>query len=96
MFTVQRKERKRPCCRGEATLRSGLVEKLKYGDCIMANRGFNIQEMLASKGVPVNAPGQFEERQLLATLRIQVERAIERIKNYHIVDFVPITLCKMI
>ena len=89
----------------EITLRSGLVEKLKYGDCIMADRGFNIQEMLASKGVSVNVPpfmnesGQFEERQLLetrriATLRIHVERAIERIKNYHILDFVPITLCK--
>ena len=46
--------------------------------------------MLASKGVSVNVPpfmnesGQFEERQLLetrriATLRIHVERAIERI-----------------
>ena len=71
----------------------------------MADRGFNIQEMLASKGVSVNVPpfmnesGQFEERQLLetrriATLSIHVERAIERIKNYHILDFVPITLCK--
>ena len=66
----------------------------------MADRGFNIQEMLASKGVSVNVPpGQFEERQLLetrriATLRIHVERAIERIKNYHILDFVPTTLCK--
>ena len=71
----------------------------------MADRGFNIQEMLASKGVSVYVPpfmnesGQFEERQLLetrriATLRIHVERAIERIKNYHILDFVLITLCK--
>ena len=85
----------------EITLRSGLVEKLQYGDCIMGDRVFKIQEMLASKGVSVNVPpfmnesGQFEDRQLfetrrIATLRIHVERAIERIKNYHILDFVPI------
>ena len=71
----------------------------------MADRGFNIQEMLASKGVRVNVPpfmnqsGQFSEQEMLATrriasLRIHVERAIERIKNYHILDFIPTTLCK--
>ena len=86
----------------EITLTSGLVEKLQYGDCIMGDRGFKIQEMLTSKGVSVNVPpfmnesGHFEDRQLLetrriATLRIHVEKAIERIKNYHILDFVPIT-----
>ena len=90
----------------ELTQKSDLVDKLQHGDCIMADRGFNIQEMLASKGVKVNVPpfmnptGQFEENELLetrriATLRIHVERAMGRIKNYHILDFVPITLCKM-
>ena len=60
--------------------------------------------MLASKGVKVNGPpfmnqsGQFTEQEMLATrriatLRIHVERAIERIKNYnHILDFIPTTL----
>jgi len=54
----------------------------------MADRGFNIQEMLASKGDKVNVPpfmnqsGQFTEQEMLATrriatLRIHVERAIE-------------------
>jgi len=39
----------------------------------MADRGFNIQEMLASKGVKVNVPpflnqsGQFTEQEMLAT-----------------------------
>ena len=89
----------------ELTQKSGVKEKLNYGDAIMADRGFNIQEMLAFKGVKVNVPsfmnesGQFNESELLetrriASLRIHVERAMERIKNYHILDFVPITLCR--
>ena len=71
----------------------------------MADRQFNIQEMLASKGVKVNVPpfmnqsGQFTEQEVLATrriatLRIQVERAVGHIKNYHVLDFIPTTLCK--
>ena len=54
--------------------------------------------MLASKGVNANVhpfmnqSGQFTEQEMLATrrmatLRIHVERAIERTKNYHILDF---------
>lgn len=89
----------------ELTQKSGLIEKLQYGDVIMADKGFNIQEMLACKGVKVNVPpfmnesGQFNEGELLetrriASLKIHVERAMERIKNYHILDFVPITLCR--
>ena len=89
----------------EITSKSGFIDKLQRGDEVMADRGFNIQEMLASKGVRVNVPpfmnqsGQFTEQEMLATrriatLRIHVERAIERIKNYHILDFIPTTLCK--
>ena len=65
----------------------------------MADWGFNIQEILASKVVNVNVPpfmnqsGQFTQQEMLATrriatLRIHVECAIERIKNYHILDFI--------
>jgi len=42
----------------------------------MVDRGFNIQEMLACKGVKVNVPafmnesGQFNESELLETRRI--------------------------
>ncbi|PFX15204.1 THAP domain-containing protein 4 [Stylophora pistillata] len=89
----------------EITQLSGLIDKLERGDVITADRGFNIKDMLASKGVRVNLSpfmnqsGQFTENELLetrriASLRIHVERAIERIKNYHILDFVPITLCR--
>ena len=36
----------------EITSKSGFINKLQRGDEVMADRGFNIQEMLASKGVP--------------------------------------------
>lgn len=40
----------------EITQLSVFVDKLQRGDEIMADRGFNIQEMLAGKGVKVNVP----------------------------------------
>ena len=40
----------------EITSKSGFIDKLQRGDGVMAHRGFNIQEMLASKGVKVNVP----------------------------------------
>jgi len=89
----------------EITSKSGFIDKLQRGYEVMADQGFNIQEMLASKGVKVNVPpfmnqsGQFTKQEILATrriatLRIPVERAIECIRNYHILDFIPTTLCK--
>lgn len=91
----------------EITLKSGFIDKLQRDDEVMADRGFNIQEIpeVVRKGVKVNVPpfmnesGQFTESELLktrriATLRIHVERAIERIKNYHILESIPVTLCK--
>ena len=53
-----------------------------------------------SQGVKVNVPpfvnqsGLFTEEEMLATRRIHGERAIERIKNYHILGFIPTTICK--
>jgi len=38
------------------TSKSGFIDKLQRGDEVMADRGFNIQEMLALKGVKVNVP----------------------------------------
>ena len=65
----------------------------------MADRGFNIQDILPS-GVTLNIPphldesGQLSESErtttrCIASVRIHVERAIERIKNYQILHNVP-------
>ena len=79
------------------TRKSGLYDMLEKGDSVMADRGFNIQDDLTPFGVKVNIPPflkgktQLEPEELvetrrIASLRIYVERAMERIKNYHIFD----------
>ena len=89
----------------DLTVKSGILTKdWDKGDVLMADRGFEIQDDLAPLGVKLNIPSflkgkcQFEEDELVETrrigkFRIHVERAIERILNYHILDYVPITLC---
>ena len=63
----------------------------------MADRGFDIMEDLALLGVKLNIPpflrgkSQLDHRELIetrriASLRIHVERCMERIKNFHIFD----------
>ena len=63
----------------------------------MADRGFDIEEDLIVRGVRLNIPPflrgkrQFEEDELISTrriasLRTHVERAMERIKKFHIFD----------
>ena len=81
----------------QLTLKSGLLKLLERGDSVMADRGFDIQDQLTPLGVRLNIPAfskgkvQFSNEELIetrriATLRIHVERAMERIKNYHILD----------
>ena len=81
----------------EITRRSGLLDLLEPGDSIMADRGFDIQDDVTPLGVCVNIPpflkgkAQFEASELvesrrIASLRIHVERAMEQIKNHHILD----------
>jgi len=81
----------------ELTRCSGILGKLEPGDSVMADRGFDIQEDLALLGVGLNIPpflkgkSQLSESELvetrrIASIRIHVERAMERIKNFHIFD----------
>ena len=81
----------------ELTKRSGLLELLESGDTVMADRGFNIQDDLTPLGVRVNIPpflrgkeqlepNELVETRRIASLRIHVERAMERIKNFHVFD----------
>ena len=81
----------------QLTLKSGILDLLEPGDSVMADKGFDIEEYLIPLGVKLNIPPflrgktQFDHSELIqtrriASLRIHVERAMERIKNFHIFD----------
>lgn len=88
----------------EITVLSGFLEKLNHGDQVMADKGFNCQDELASVGATLVIPTfldkkvQFSSKEtnhnkVVASLRVHVERLMERIKNWHIFDRkIPITL----
>ena len=88
----------------ELTKQSGLLDTSRFcpGDAIMADRGFTISDLLAGTGIKLNHPpflqdkGQLMEEEVIVTrriasLRIHVERAIERIKNFRILSFLQAT-----
>ena len=81
----------------EITRCSGIIDLLQPNDSVMADKGFDIEGMLRERGVGLNLPpflqsrAQFTAKQVhetktIAKLRIHVERAIRRIKEYHIFD----------
>ena len=72
---------------------SGLLNKLEAGDELMADKGFLIQDLLTPIGVCLNIPPFLDSRSQMLTddvlltkkiarLRVHVERAIGRIKEY--------------
>ena len=89
----------------EITVRSGLL-KLPFsaGDVIMADKGFNITDLLEPMGVGLNIPPFVGSRsqqnpseviatQEIASERIHVERAINKIKNFQIFNqIIPLSL----
>jgi hypothetical protein len=83
----------------ELFIQSGLYHKLEVGDAVMADRGFNIADLLEQKGVSLNIPprktrSQFDSIELLetrriASLRIHIERAFSRVKSFKILNNIP-------
>ena len=73
----------------ELTRKSGLLDLLESGDNVMADKGFNIDELLRECGVTLNIPPFMKDGSLSeddVVLTIHVERAIERIKNFRILS----------
>lgn len=80
----------------EITQQSGVMHLLEPGDNVMADRGFDIGGILPP-GCHLNIPpfkgirdqltaDEVQETARIASVRIHVERAIGRIKNYHILE----------
>jgi len=74
---------------------SGIIDLLEEGDSVMADKGFEIQDLIVKKKASLNIPpfmrckdqldpDEEDETREIAAVRIHVERAIERIKNYNI------------
>eukprot|EP00794_Sanderia_malayensis_P002548 gene2548-biopygen2091 len=90
----------------EITEKCGILSLLEPGDNVMADRGFDIADILPI-GVTLNippfkgtraqlTPKESEETARIAAVRIHVERAIGRVKNFHILDGVlPLSLHPM-
>ncbi|CAN7992682.1 unnamed protein product, partial [Ixodes hexagonus] len=92
----------------ECTVRSGFLElDFEQTDTVMADKGFLIEDLLQDKGIKLNLPpflrsstfskDEVQETKEIASLRIHVERRIQRIKGYHIFDRpVPLTLAPVV
>lgn len=84
---------------------SGILENLQPGDCILADRGFTIEESVGlycarlhmpafTRGQKQLAPWSVEATRKLANVRIHVERVIGLIRNKYVItkSVIPIDL----
>jgi len=74
------------------TQECGIMENLVPGDIVLADRGFNVYELVAAKQAVLNIPDftrgkkqlhprQVENTRKIATVRIHVERVIGLVRN---------------
>ena len=79
-------------------------DRFEPGDAVMADKGFNIGDLLESCKLKLNHPpylrgkqqftaDEVVETRRIASLRIHVERAIERIKNFQALHHLSINTC---
>lgn len=86
------------------TQKSGLIDLCEEGDAIMVDKGFLISDLTTPKGIDLIIPPfkkakkqfmphEVEATKSIASLRIHVEREMERIKNFRIIQgIMPITM----
>lgn len=84
------------------TQQCGVLASMEAGDLILCDKGFLISDLCAPLGVTVNIPpfltrpqftrSEVETTKRIARARIHVERAIGRLKNFRILNFIPANL----
>ena len=86
----------------------GILDKFEHNDICMADRGFNIQDLLLSREVKLVIPpftkgrtqfvkGKVEQTSSVARARIHIERVIGQIKDFRILNFrVPLTMVDLL
>lgn len=83
----------------------GVIDLLEPGDTVLADKGFPAIKTSVDKKKAVLvmppflheqqfSPEEVEETYKIASLRIHIERVIQRIKQFHIFDKIPISLLK--
>lgn len=60
----------------EIVIKSGLIDKLEKGDAIMADKGFDISDLLESKGVLLNIPPFLKGKSQLSDFEVMQTRII--------------------
>jgi hypothetical protein len=78
----------------EIVQKSGFLDYLEEGDIVMADKGFNIQDLLAIQGVRLIAPPIMRKDNVsacastltrrIATKRVHIERMIRKLKSFAI------------
>ena len=83
----------------EITRNSGFLDKVTFGDCVLADRGFLIEEELATRGAVLRIPAftrgkkqlsakDVDRSRQIAHVRIHVERVIGQLKKFRILNSV--------
>lgn len=65
----------------EIVIKSGFIDKLERGDAIMADKGFDISDLLESKGVLLNIPPFLEDKKQLGDSDVMKTRIIENVNS---------------
>ena len=87
----------------EIVVKSGFLEKLNPGDAVMADKGFNIQDLMALHEARLIVPPLMKKETIssrastdtrrIAKLRVHVERLIRKLKCFGILrGVIPLTL----